>query len=169
MWVVGDAGLVLHYDGATWTAQSVPTSVGLRSAFAVSASDVWACGEAGVLLHYDGESWSLVMSGTSSALHSVWAAGAAHVYVAGDAGTLLFCDGPGACAAVAVPTTAALYAVAGSREQDVFAVGEGGVAWEAMLETHDERIPYSLLQEPPADDLYRNHVNSLRAEHRRAE
>ena len=128
LWVVGDAGLVLHFDGAAWTEQSAGTSATLRSVFAISTSDMWACGDDGVLLHSDGSSWSAVTSGTTKTLHSVWAAHATHVYVAGDQGTLLFCDGGSTCTSATVPTSAALYAVAGSREYDVFVVGEGGVA-----------------------------------------
>ena len=128
LWVVGDAGLVLHSDGRTWVEQSSGTEAGLRGVFAITTTDVWTCGDNGVLLHYDGGNWSARQSGTTSTLHSVWAAGATSVWVCGDSGTLLFCNGGSTCERVAVPTTAALYAVAGSREYDVFVVGEGGVA-----------------------------------------
>ena len=64
VWVVGDGGLVLHFDGTTWTEQSVGAGA-LRSVFALSTSDVWACGDNGMLLHYDGSNWSAVASGTS--------------------------------------------------------------------------------------------------------
>ena len=128
LWVVGSDGTVLHFDGAAWTEQSSGTGASLLGVFAISVGDVWACGADGVLLHFDGVSWSSVQSGTSSTLHSVWAAGTTSVWVGGDAGTLIFCEGSSACDRVAVPTSAALYAVAGSREYDVFAVGAGGVA-----------------------------------------
>ena len=128
VWVVGDAGLVLRYDGASWTEQVAGTSASLRGVFALSTSDVYACGDNGVLLHFDGGNWSAVASGTSSTLHSVWASGPTRVWVAGDAGTLLLCGGGASCSTVGVPTSAALYAVAGSRANDVFAVGAGGVA-----------------------------------------
>ena len=48
LWVVGDGGVMLHYDGAAWTEQSAGTEQGLRSVFAISTNDVWACGESGV-------------------------------------------------------------------------------------------------------------------------
>ena len=128
LWVVGTGGTVLHFDGSAWTEQSAGTDVGLHGVFAISTSDVWACGADGVLLHFDGADWSAVQSGTTRTLYSVWAAGATSVWVSGDAGTLIFCEGSSACDSVAVPTSAALYAVAGTREYDVFAVGAGGVA-----------------------------------------
>ena len=56
---------------------------------------------------------------------------------------------------------------------DYFVVTEG--AWDTESTGGSagggggERIPYQLLREPAADEMYRNHVNSLRAQHRRAE
>ena len=107
---------------------STGTSVALHSVFAISVTDVIACGDGGVLMRLQNGNWSVIASGTSNTLHSVWAASATNVWVAGDQGTLLFCDGGSTCLPVAVPTSAALYAVAGTREYDVFAVGAGGIA-----------------------------------------
>ena len=128
LWLVGEAGLVLHFNGTAWAQQSVGTAATLRGVFALSATDVVACGDSGTLIRFDGTSWSAISSGTSNTLHGVWAASATSIWVVGDQGTLLFCNGGASCQLVTTPTTAALYAVSGTREYDVFAVGAGGVA-----------------------------------------
>lgn len=52
LWVVGDAGSMLHYNGATWSPQSSPTSSTLRAIWGSGPEEIWAVGDAGTVLRY---------------------------------------------------------------------------------------------------------------------
>src|SRR5438445_6990310 len=92
VWVVGDAGPILHYNGTSWSSVSIGTMHTLRSVWGTSASDVWAVGYfyngvsySGSIFHYNGTSWSRIM-GTISipALNSIWGTSASDVWAVGD-------------------------------------------------------------------------------------
>ena len=86
--------VILHYDGATWTSQTVPSvATALRSVWGTSASNVWAVGDGGVILRYDGSSWTAVTSGTTESLNAVWGLDASFVIAGGSAGTVLRYNG----------------------------------------------------------------------------
>ncbi|MCR9162818.1 MAG: hypothetical protein ACE37F_13955 [Nannocystaceae bacterium] len=83
VWAVGgDAfdrdtmGIVLHYDGSTWSPAALPTldrdSAAMFKVFGVEPDDVHVVGAAGVLLHYDGSSWTQEPSGTANDMISLW-------------------------------------------------------------------------------------------------
>jgi len=74
VFVVGQPGLILHYDGANWTKMSMPSGVGsksITSIFGYNRNDVYACGHNGLILHYNGSSWSKMSSGTDEDLFSI--------------------------------------------------------------------------------------------------
>jgi hypothetical protein len=58
VFVVDQSGTIWHYDGSTWSLQSVPSTI--RAVWANSANDAFAVGRGrpGTLLHYDGQQWS---------------------------------------------------------------------------------------------------------------
>jgi hypothetical protein len=63
MFFVGDTGLVMHFDGTTWTKMPRVTTKNLYSVWGTSHSDVWAAGfnystAESVLLHYNGSTWT---------------------------------------------------------------------------------------------------------------
>ena len=105
-WAVGgDAfdsdgtGVILHWDGATWTDMPMPaldrSSAALFKVWAAAANDVWAVGDAGVIIHYDGAAWSQVPSGTGNDLISLWGTGADDIVAVGgrSIGTVARWDG----------------------------------------------------------------------------
>jgi len=57
IWVVGDSGTVLHYDGTSFEPSTVQLPLGrkpnLYGVWGSSANDVWIVGD-GVALHYTG-------------------------------------------------------------------------------------------------------------------
>ena len=61
IFVCGEGGTILHWDGTTWTAQpsGVPQSTTLFTVAGRSATEVYAVGGLGrgVVLRYDGQSW----------------------------------------------------------------------------------------------------------------
>ena len=64
VWAVGDAGVILHYDGVEWRVVPSPVTTALNAVSGSAADDVWAVGNGGVILHYDGVSWRRRISGT---------------------------------------------------------------------------------------------------------
>jgi hypothetical protein len=59
VWVVGNAGSMIHYDGASWSYQKVATGT-LAAVWGSGSSSVWAVGAAGTVIHYDGATWAPV-------------------------------------------------------------------------------------------------------------
>ena len=56
VWFVGAAGLVIFYDGTTWSKKLTTVTTDLTTVVALSETDVWIAGDAGVVLHWDGTS-----------------------------------------------------------------------------------------------------------------
>jgi hypothetical protein len=57
VWGVGDAGAVVRFDGAQWTAWESGTARDLKDAWASGPRDVWAVGGMGTILRFDGVRW----------------------------------------------------------------------------------------------------------------
>jgi hypothetical protein len=64
-WLVGSAGAIHHFDGATFTAVASPVTTDLLRVFGRAPDDVYAVGTLGTILHYDGNAWSAEASGTT--------------------------------------------------------------------------------------------------------
>lgn len=123
----GPPGMVLHYDGAAWTALSTGSPAQLRTVWGSAPNDVWAAGENGALLHYDGSRWSAAASGTSGTIHRLWGTDAANVFAAVEdlsGGAVLRYDGSHWRTVHTSP--AAMRAVHGRTVDDVYAVGDRG-------------------------------------------
>ena len=87
VWVVGDAGLVLHYDGTSWHRMVSGTQANLRSVWGTSANDVWAVGSGGVAIRWNG---SAFLPDTGPNLNSgvqdfccIWGSSANDIWAAG--------------------------------------------------------------------------------------
>lgn len=93
VFAVGDAGTIVHWDGASWTRHASGTTEHLTGVSGLSASDVYAVGLGGTILHYDGEAWAAEASGTTSALLGIACVGAT-VWAVGDYGEILKKPGP---------------------------------------------------------------------------
>jgi hypothetical protein len=58
-WAVGDAGVILHYDGSEWSAVESPTEKDLDGLLFTSNVSGWATSRQGVILRYaNGEWWT---------------------------------------------------------------------------------------------------------------
>jgi hypothetical protein len=91
VWAVGfispsvlGPGLILHYDGATWTRQPTGAGDGFFGVWAESESDAWAVGSSGLSYHFDGTSWKPADAKTSQYLYSVWGTSAGDVWATGN-------------------------------------------------------------------------------------
>jgi hypothetical protein len=87
LWAAGRNGTILHFDGANWNTEKVPTKVNLNAIFGLSPNDIWAAGDNGTVLHFDGNAWSPVGGGAySGSLKAVWAAAPDDVWIGGEGG-----------------------------------------------------------------------------------
>lgn len=76
LWAVGAAGVVLHANTASgsadWQAVPVGTSENLNDVYGTGPNDVWVVGEKGVIKHWNGSVWSTEASATTEMLLGVW-------------------------------------------------------------------------------------------------
>jgi hypothetical protein len=95
VWAVGAAdraGLIMHYDGRSWTRVPSPsTRFPLTDVEAVAPDDVWAVGRDRVL-HWNGRRWRRVKAPVTAA-NTVTASAPDDVWVAGGRGELACFDG----------------------------------------------------------------------------
>lgn len=97
VYVVGDGGAILHYDGSEWTRMDSGTAARLLTVRGRSATDIFAVGgvQQAVMLHYDGNNWSPVDVGEGPGLMGVWTAAGAPVVAAGFTGFTVLGDDDG--------------------------------------------------------------------------
>lgn len=57
VFVVGDNGTILHFNGTTWETQSSGTTSDLLCVWGQDGNDVFAGGRDGLILQYDGNTW----------------------------------------------------------------------------------------------------------------
>jgi len=87
VFMVGNPGFVLHYNGADWTLTEL-TDETLTSVWGTAANDVYVCGHHGVLFHYDGANWSSQDSGTEENLYDIGEGPYGDIYTVGFNATL---------------------------------------------------------------------------------
>ncbi len=92
-WIVGAGGLVLFYDGTTFTEQSSGVSTDLKSVQFLDVSNGWAVGLGGKITYYDGTSWSAQTSGTTNDLFGVSMLSASSGWAVGKGGVILNYNG----------------------------------------------------------------------------
>lgn len=87
IWAVGEGGLILHFDGTSWSRSQAPTDARLVAVMGRGADDVYAVGGdfPGMVLHWDGLAWSQFAE-TPQGLSGVWTAPGRGLYVGGDRG-----------------------------------------------------------------------------------
>ena len=114
IWVVGDRGVIRHWDGSTWKAPSNDLGTAtLNGVWATSPTSAWAVGAYGTVLNWNGTTWSKVEQNlTSELLTAVWAANPTDVWVTGGSGSLLHWDGR-TWAKVENPSRSGLYSIHG--------------------------------------------------------
>lgn len=93
IWIVGQEGLIVHWDGSTWTPVASGTGASLRRVFGTGPKHAVAVGTGGTILHWDGVSWNRKVSGTSEVLTGVWGTGPANMWAGGWNGTILKWNG----------------------------------------------------------------------------
>jgi hypothetical protein len=142
VFVAGQGGSILHYDGTgtTWELMNSGTARNLYGVWGRSATDVFAVGANGTILHYDGSAWTSMTSGTTNELRGVWG-DVSYTYVVGASGTIRRCAvGSTSWSAMTSGTSNTLYGVWGDSSY-VYVVGQSGTirrcavgstTWSAM-------------------------------------
>lgn len=95
LWVVGDGGQILHWDGTRWNLQASGVTRNLLSIWGANINDIWAVGDQGTLLHFDGSTWSQVPApgGSTANLTTVRGSSASDVWAVGTASTIFRFNG----------------------------------------------------------------------------
>lgn len=97
VWAVGSEGILLHYDGSTWTL--VPTGLSDESLFTVSGAGgvSYAVGgfSSGVILRNDGSGWVSDATGMVPQMNGVYAISAEEALAVGNQGSIWIRDADG--------------------------------------------------------------------------
>jgi hypothetical protein len=99
VFVVGDGlssqpGVILHFDGTSWSAMSHPSSGDIRGVYGLTSTNVYAVTTYGEVLHYDGTSWAEVYDRPSEGgLFDVWCESLTNVIAVGENGGIVRWDG----------------------------------------------------------------------------
>jgi hypothetical protein len=89
LWIVGNGGKVIRYDGAIFHDVDVGTSVVLQDVWGSGRDDVWVVGMGGTVRHFDGTTWTARDLGVEQNLRAVfgtpvaWAESGYDIWVGG--------------------------------------------------------------------------------------
>ncbi len=125
IFAVGDAGLILHYDGFGWEPRLGGQGNQLIALWGTAADNIYAVGISdGVLLHYNGVGWNLEPNASTSNLFGIWGSAPDDVFMVGFNMVQHF---DGSSWSVSHPESFAfLTGVWGAGAIDVYVVGFGG-------------------------------------------
>lgn len=95
LYVVGGAGFIAHWDGASWTlAHEDPDQLYLFAMDGIGNDLAMACGGPGSILHFDGTSWRSEPNGLpEDLLFQIHVVSPTEAYAAGSRGNVLVWDG----------------------------------------------------------------------------
>jgi len=90
---VGNAGLILHYDGSEFSMISCTTTCDLHGIWYFAGDNIFIVGEAGTVLHYDGKTLQTMDSGIDKNLLAIYGISPTNIYAVGEQGYILQFDG----------------------------------------------------------------------------
>jgi hypothetical protein len=125
VWAVSSSGVIIHWDGVSWSTVTSSTTNALDSIWGSGVADVWAVGVSGTIIHWNGVSWSTVTSPITNEFRSIWGSGVADVWAVAENGAIIHWNGV-SWSTVTSPTTNTLLAIWGSGPTDIWTVGQGG-------------------------------------------
>ncbi|MFL5322585.1 MAG: WD40/YVTN/BNR-like repeat-containing protein [Myxococcaceae bacterium] len=148
MWVVGQGGRVLKWDGAQWLPDDAGVSSNLNAVWAIAPDDVWAVGAQGSALHFDGTSWTASTALTNVDLGDVSASASNNVIAVGSTFAFHY-DGCSwsPMAATPIPTTS-LNGVYVADATHAWVVGANGkiFRWDGSAWTSEQGCSTSTLR-----------------------
>jgi hypothetical protein len=137
VFIVGERGAILRYDGASLSSMESGTTSDLHGVWGSASSNVIAVG-GGTILRYDGVRWTKINPELSHSLYCVWGSSASEVFAAGSDGSILRYDGH-SWSEIPSGTTRDLLAIWGASSSSIFAAGSTGTVlhydgnqWSAM-------------------------------------
>jgi len=71
VYVVGQPGLIFHWDGTDWTQQDSHTSEALTDVWGDDAGNVYVTGHGGLVLRLQGDEWTTMDTGTEADLFNI--------------------------------------------------------------------------------------------------
>jgi len=86
-WAGGDKGVLLHYNGTSWSVTSSGTTADITSLSTPAANLAWATTSTGEVLAWNGSAWQIALVGDGHPLTAVSASAAGNVSVFGGDGT----------------------------------------------------------------------------------
>jgi hypothetical protein len=90
VYAVGDAGVVLRYNGAAWAKTPFPVTEDLHDVWVAGPTSIYAAGDNGRILHSaDGDNWTIQTSGTAASLRGIHGTTDQAIHCVGAAGTVL--------------------------------------------------------------------------------
>jgi hypothetical protein len=137
IWVVGNGGKIIHFDGDAWTVVESGVTSDLNDVWFVDASHGYAVGAGGTIIFYDGSTWSEQASGISTDLFGVSFADADKGVAVGAGGKILMYS-TGVWTSASSPVTTDIQDVAVVAENNIWACGKSkmvlhydGNAWSS--------------------------------------
>lgn len=122
---VGQAGIILYYNGNSWEKQNSGTTNILFDVAGSSIQNVFAVGMDKTLLHYNGKEWSNSDFGLNVTLSGICAI-EKDIYAVGGGGTIIHYDGK-SWENMNSGISSALSDISGSSPNNIFAVGRKGL------------------------------------------
>jgi HEAT repeat protein/photosystem II stability/assembly factor-like uncharacterized protein len=126
VFVVGEHGLILRYDGDQWERMKSPTDQRLLAVWGTSPDRVYAVGRRATIVRYNGRKWVSERSRTRRNLNAIWGLDDHRIFAVGDAGEILCYDGR-RWRSMDSGVTSTLTDVWGTARDHVFACGHDGV------------------------------------------
>jgi hypothetical protein len=128
VFAVSDQGVILHFDGHTWSEMPDTGTAGidLFSVWGVTGSNVYAGGTDGILFNFDGRVWSPIPNmPTSEDIRALWGSSSSDIFLTGSSGEIIHFDGK-QWALQDSTGGVSLNALWGDSSGDVFAAGQTG-------------------------------------------
>jgi hypothetical protein len=92
-WAVGAGGLVLFYDGTSWSEQESTLSTDLYDVYFTDVNNGWAVGKSGKIIYYNGTEWAAQSSSVTGDLNGIHMLDASNGWAVGKAGVILHYNG----------------------------------------------------------------------------
>jgi hypothetical protein len=89
IYVVGDPGVVAHWDGGTWKDEPRLITTALHEIWGTSSDNVYAVAARGHILRFDGTQWSEMSRPTDHDLFGIWGSASDDAWVVGNDGVIL--------------------------------------------------------------------------------
>lgn len=129
IFAIGLQGIILHYDGDTWSEMNSGTISNLTGIWGSSGNNIFVVGDNNTILRYDGNSWSEMDTGVKEnewavILTGVWGTSETNIFAVGT--EMFYYDGT-IWSMVEKDIFLFLRDIWGNSGNDIFAVGDEGV------------------------------------------